>query len=157
MSARTESLLARLRKGIAKTLAVLEGIDPAQWQVVLYEEPYPWTVRDLLAHFASAEVGLLRLGQAIAAGARGAPEGFDFDAFNAQEHERLADLSPEQLLVDLAQARQATIAWVEGLNDADLDRVGLHPVLGEINLETFVNAIYGHQLLHVRDLQRKLA
>jgi len=63
-------------------------------------------------------------------------------------------LPPRQLLADLATAREATIAWVAGLSDADLDRVGHHPALGQINLETFITAIYGHQLMHMRDLLR---
>ncbi len=32
-----------------------------------------------------------------------------------------------------------------------------HPALGEVTLEIFINAIYGHQLMHMRDLQRLLA
>jgi len=108
----------------------------------------------LLAHFLSAEVGLLRIGQDIAAGGPGAPEGFDYDEFNAQEQVRLAGLPPATLLAQLAAARAATIAWLSSLDDADLDRVGRHPALGQVNLETFVNAIYGHQLMHMRDLAR---
>jgi len=157
MSTRIERLLARLRKGIDKTKAVFGSISPAQWDAVLYEEPYPWTVRDLLAHFLSAEKGLLRLAQDIAAGGPGAPEGFDYDGFNAAEQKRLAGIPPQRLLADLIAARQQTIEWVAGLSEADLDKVGRHPALGEIDLETFINAIYGHQLLHMRDLMAALS
>jgi hypothetical protein len=127
-----------------------------QWQLALYSEPQVWTVRDMLAHFLSSEVGLLRIAQDIAAGGPGAPEGFDYNEFNASEQERLAGLPPPRLLVNLAAAREATLAWLAGLTEADLDRVGRHPALGEITLETFVNVIYGHQLMHMRDLQRLL-
>ncbi|HIE37721.1 MAG TPA: DinB family protein [Anaerolineales bacterium] len=154
MSARIEQLLARLRKGIDKTMAIFNAISPAQWEAVLYEEPYPWTVRDLLAHFVSAEEGLLRIAQDIAAGGPGAPEGFDYDAYNAAEQKRLADIPPESLLAALYTARQRTIEWVKSLQETDLDRKGRHPALGEIDLETFINAIYGHQLLHMRDLMQ---
>ncbi len=157
MSARIKQLLSRLRKGIEKTNAIFGSISPAQWDAVLYTEPYPWTVRDLLAHFLSVEEGLLSVAQDIAAGGRGAPAGFDYDAFNAAEQERLAGVPPERLLVDLSTARQRTIEWVMGLSEADLDRVGYHPALGEITLETFINAIYGHQLLHMRELMTALA
>lgn len=156
MSGRIDQLLARLQKGIEKTIAIFGSISPAQWEAVLYEEPYPWTVRDLLAHFVSAEEGLLRIAQDIATGGPGAPEGFDYNAYNAAEQKRLADASPESLLAALTTARQRTINWVAGLEEADLDRVGRHPALGEINLETFINAIYGHQLLHMRELMQAL-
>ncbi len=156
MSERVERLLKRLEKGLNKTLSIFGSLSPVQWDVVLYEEPYPWTVRDLLAHFVAAEEGLLQIAQDIAQGGPGAPEGFDYDAYNAAEHQRRAGIPPEQLLKDLEAARRRTIEWVRGLTDADLDRVGRHPALGEISLETFIEAIYGHQLLHMRDLMNAM-
>ena len=157
MSERVNELVSRLRKGATKTVEILSSLTDDQWKTVLYEEPYPWTVRDLSAHFLSSEVGLLRIMQDIAVKGPGAPEGFNYNEFNAQEQARLAGLPPRQLLADLATAREATIAWVAGLSDADLDRVGHHPALGQINLETFIIAVYGHQLMHMRDLLRLLA
>jgi hypothetical protein len=156
MSDRIGKLLSRLRKGIAKSQEIFESLEPGEWQVVLYEEPYPWNARDLLAHFASAEAGLLGVAQDIAAGGPGAPEGFDYDAFNASEQERLARVPREQLLADLIAARQVTLTWVEELEETALDRTGRHPALGEISVEAFVNTIYGHQLMHIRDLMQVL-
>lgn len=156
MSERLEQLLVRLQKGIDKTVAIFSAISPAQWGTVLYSEPYPWTVRDLLAHFVSAEEGLLQLARDVAAGGTGAPKDFDYDAFNAAEQRRLAGVPAERLLADLMAARQQTISWVAGLTDADLDRRGYHPALGEVTLETFLNAVYGHQLMHMRDLMTAL-
>lgn len=153
MSEHVDELVARLRKGGRKTAEILGGLSDGQWQMVLYSGSPAWTVRDLLAHFLSAEKALLRLAQDIAAGGPGAPVGFDYDVFNADEQARLAGIAPRQLLADLAAAREATIAWVAELEEADLDRTGHHPALGEITLEAFINGFYAHQLLHVRDLQ----
>jgi hypothetical protein len=154
MSQRTDKLLTRLRRGIEKSQEIFESLDPENWNVTLYEEPYPWSVRDLLAHFVSAEAGLLRLAQDVAAGGPGAPEGFDYYAFNASEQQRLANVPRERLLAELIAAREATIRWVEQLGDSALDRTGRHPALGEITVEAFINAIYGHQLMHMRDLMQ---
>lgn len=154
MGKRVDDLVARLTKGARKTADFFGGLTDEQLHQVLYESPLRWTLRDVLAHFLSAEVALLRVGQDIAAGGPGAPEGFDYDEFNAQEQVRLAGLSPAALLVELAAARAATIAWLSRLEDAELDRMGLHPALGRVNLETLINAIYGHQLMHARDIQR---
>ena len=156
MSTRRERLAHRLEKGLNKTLSIFSALSPAQWGVVLYDDPYPWTVRDLLAHFVSSEEGLLRIAQDIAAGGKGAPEGFDYDAYNAAEQKRLADVPVDRLLSDLKAARERTLQWVRGLSEEDLDRVGRHPALGEITLETFVEAMYGHQLLHMRDLMNAM-
>ena len=154
MGKRVDDLVARLNKGARKTADFFGGLTDEQCHQVLYESPLRWTLRNLLAHFLSAEVALLRIGQDIAAGGPGAPQGFDYDEFNAQEQIRLASLPPATLLTELAAARAATIAWLSGLDDADLDRVGQHPALGQVNLEILINAMYGHQLMHVRDIQR---
>ena len=156
MGERVDGLLARLRKGDRKTAEFLGGLGDGRWKMVLYEGPPAWTVRDMLAHFLSAEEGLLRIAQDIAAGGPGAPKGFDYDAYNASEQERLAGIPPGRLLADLAAARETTVQWVAGLDEADLDHVGHHPALGEVTLETLINAIYGHQLMHMRDLQALL-
>lgn len=156
MSQRLDEPLARLRKGGAKTTEIFSALAGDQWQRVVYSEPYPWTVRDLLAHFYSAEVGLLGLMQNIASGGLGAPEDFNYDDFNAAEHKRLAGILPAKLIPDLAAAREASITWVSGLTDADLDRTGRHPALGVVSVEIFITAIYGHQLMHMRDLARVL-
>ncbi|MDW8067542.1 MAG: DinB family protein [Anaerolineae bacterium] len=156
MTERVKALKERLQKGMDKTLAIFGSIQPGQWEAVLYERPYPWTVRDLLAHFVSSEESLLQMAQDIAVGGTGAPEGWDYDAYNQAEHRRWAGIPPEQLLANLKAARQRTIEWVATLRDKDLDRVGRHPALGEVNLETFLNAIYGHQLMHMRDLMNAL-
>ena len=154
MGNRATKLVSRLRKGIDKTLDAFGSLESGEWDAVVYAEPCPWNARDLLAHFVSAEAGLLQLAQDVAAGGPGAPEGFDYDDFNAREQRRLAQVPREQLLADLICARQITLAWAETLEETALDRRGHHPALGEISVETFLDAIYGHQLMHIRDLMR---
>ncbi len=152
---RVDVLVGRLEKGRNKTRETLAGLSPDQWQTPVYPDP-PWTVRELLAHFVSSEERLLELAQNVAAGGAGAPEGFDFDDFNAEERERLADEPPQALLAALDAARQRTLDWVGSLNEGQLDQVGSHPALGQISLETMITAIYGHQLLHIRDLVEQM-
>lgn len=157
MGKRVDDLVTRLRKGARKTDEFFGALTDEQWQRVLYTDPHPWTVRDVLAHFLSAEVALLHLARDIASGGPGAPLSLDYNDFNGQEQVRLTGKPIAALRSELTAARAATVAWLVGLSDQDLDRVGRHPALGEINLEMFVNAIYGHQLMHVRDLARLLA
>ena len=153
---RIESLLSKLEKGRLKTRQILSSLIPDQWTRTVYQEPSTWEVRDLVAHFVSSEARLLELAQEVASGGQGAPAGFDYDAFNAEEQQRLKNKSPEELLQALDEARRATLEWVRTLEDAQLDQVGRHPALGEVTLEIMLTAIYGHQLLHMRDLQSRL-
>jgi hypothetical protein len=153
---RVDALIARLEKGLQKTTEIFTSLTDVQWRFSIYDEPTPWNMRDLLAHFVSSEEKLLLLAQDVAAGGEGAPTGFNFEAFNAEEQRRLITQSPQTLLTELNHARQETLAWLRTLDESQLDRVGRHPVLGEVPLETMITAIYGHQLLHMRDLKNCL-
>lgn len=153
---RVDALLAKLERGQGKTHDAFSALTPEQWQQRIYDEP-SWNPCNLLAHFVSSEEQLLALAQDVASGGSGAAEEFNIDAFNAKEQNRLLGQSPQALLSALDQARQQTIAWVHTLDEAALDKLGRHPALGEVSLETMIVAIYGHQLLHMRDLGSRLA
>jgi DinB superfamily len=152
---RVERLLEKLERGCAKTSITLKALPLDAWQVRIHPEQ-GWRVRDLLAHFLSAEVHLLTLARAMAAGKPGAADGLDIDEFNKQEQARLANLSVEDLLGQLEAARRETITWVRTLSAGQMDKTGRHPVLGEINLEIMIESIYGHQLMHMRELSQAL-
>jgi hypothetical protein len=155
-SERVESLIGKLEKGGLKTQELMRSLAADQWGRILYDGPPAWNVRDLLAHLVSAEPRLLQIAQDVAGGGPGAPPGFDLDVFNAEERRRFMDESPQELLSALAETRQATLDWVRTLADSELDRRGRHPALGAITVEAMITAIYGHQLLHMRDLKAKL-
>jgi hypothetical protein len=154
MSSRIDGLHARLRKGADRAKQALGNLTDEDWGEVLYAGPPAWTVRDLVAHLLSAEDGLRRVGQNVAAGGAGAPPGPKYDAINASEQRRLAGIPVTRLVSDLVASREATIAWVATLSESDLDKTGRHPALGEITLETHIQAMYGHALMHLRDLRR---
>lgn len=154
---RLQSLITRLERGQRKTTEAFRSLSTAQWQSAIYDDPATWTARNLLAHFLSSERVLLSLCQDVANGGPGAPEGFDFDAFNAEQQLLFEDLRPAALVDQLEAARTQTLEWLRALEDSQLDRVGRHPALGQISLENMILAIYGHQLIHMRDMQAKLA
>lgn len=152
---RVDTLFTRLEKGHRKTLETLSQLTPEEWQQTIYHEQ-DWTVQDLLAHFVATENYLRDVAQNVAVGGPSAPRDFDLDTVNEEARERLADRSPQRLLADLDQARRHTLQWVRTLDEAQLDNTGRHPGLGEVNLETMILSLYGHQLLHMRDLQARM-
>ena len=152
---RAEELVGKLEKGRQRTFEIFNSLDPEQWQLVLYDHPV-WQVRDLLAHFVSAEDQLRDLSKEVASGGVGSPPAFDIDGNNAAEQSRLKGRSRPDLMDMLDGSRQETIAWVKTLTAAQLDLVGRHPALGGVTLEIMLKSIYGHQLIHMRDLQRLL-
>lgn len=152
---RIDGLVAKLEKGLQRTLDALKALTPEQWQQTIYTEP-PWRVQQILAHFVSAEKQLLILAQNTAGGGQGAPAGFDIDQYNAAEQKRLEDQSVQNLLDQLTQTRQQVIQWVRMLGPAELDKMGRHPALGEVSVETMITAMHGHHLMHIRDISRLL-
>lgn len=152
---RIEALLGRLEKGHQKTHEFFTGLTPEEWQQPVFAEP-GWTVRDLLAHFVSAEEMFVTVVRDVLAGGVGIPEGFDLNAFNADEQQRFVGQSPQALLAVLDQARQRTIDWVRTLDESQLDIIGRHPTLGDVTLETTLLSIYGHQLLHMQELKSRV-
>ena len=150
-SKRTGSLIEKLERGLMKSLEIFIALNDRQWNQVIYPEG-GWTMRDLLAHFIYSEEHLLDVAKDIAAGGPGAPEELDLDAFNREQLERFEKASPGDLLQQMRDARQATIKWVRGLREGTLDLEGRHPALGIVNLETLLLSIYGHQLLHMREI-----
>ena len=150
---RIDALVARLEKGRQKTFEILNALTVEQWQKPIYHEP-TWRAHQLLAHFVSTETQLLTLAQDVAEGGVGAPLEFDINRYNADEQSRLNGQSPQILLDRLDEARRQTIEWVKTLSVDQLDQIGRHPALGEVSVETMIAAMYGHQLIHMRDLSR---
>lgn len=148
---RIAELVAKLEKGRQKTFEFFSALTLEEWEKTVYAEP-TWKVRHLLAHFVSAEQHLLALAQDVANGGPGAAPDLDTNRFNAGEQNRLEGQSPASLLDSLDQARRQTIGWVSALEESQLEKVGRHPALGEVTVETMILSIYGHQLLHMRDL-----
>ncbi len=153
---RGEKLVEKLKRGISKSQEVFRSVEPDLWEQPIFDDPESWDLKDLVAHFIYSEELVLSIAQDIAFGGEGFPEDIDIDAFNENGIETLRHRSVDDLLDILTEIRKASIAWVLELDELELDRVGRHPVLGASNVETIINSIYAHQLLHMRELATRL-
>jgi hypothetical protein len=153
---RVETLVEKLTRGISKSLEVFRSVEPDQWEQPIFDDPESWDLKDLVAHFIYSEEHLLSIAQDIASGGEGSPEGIDIDAFNENGIEKLRHRSVDELLDILNDVRKVLIAWVRELDELELDQVGRHPVLGASTVETVINSIYAHQLLHMREIAPRL-
>lgn len=153
---RVETLVEKLTRGISKSLEVFRSAEPDQWEQPIFEDPESWDLKDLVAHFIYSEEHVLSIAQDIAFGGEGFPEDIDIDAFNENGIEKLRHRSVDELLDILTDVRKASIAWVREIDELELNRVGSHPVLGASSVETIINSIYAHQLLHMREIAPRL-
>lgn len=156
MANRKDLIHQRLITEGQKTAAFYQSLTPAELDQPVYLAGPGWRARDLIAHLVSTERTILRLVQDILAGGAGAPADFDIDAFNAAETAAWSGNAPGALTQAFAAARAATVALVETLAEADLDRRGRHPFLGEASLDDMLKLLYRHTMLHERDARKAL-
>ena len=150
-------LAERFRSEGEKTLAFFRGLTPEQWEHPVYTDGPAWTVRQVFAHFVSAEESFSNLTDDILQGGLGTPEGFDIDRFNEHEVADLGDVSIPDLTKRFSTARHRIADRVAQLSETDLTRQGRHPFLGVAPLEDILKLIYRHNQIHLRDLRRVLA
>jgi hypothetical protein len=156
MPDRQELILKRLQNEGRKTAAYFRSLRNGDFGQPVYTTGPNWRVRDVLAHFVSAEQKLHFYGREVLAGGLGAPEDFVIDEFNATQVAGLRDVLPGSLVKQFETARAATASMVAGMADADFDRIGRHPWFGQVALEQMLKLVYRHNMLHERDVRRAL-
>ena len=65
----------------------------------------------------------------------------------------------QQLLDEFAALRKENIVWFRSLNltEADLERKGMHPVLGAVTLRNLLATWVAHDLTHIAQITRVMA
>ena len=156
MSTRQELILKRLREEGAKTAAYFRTLRDADFAQQVYTTGPLWRVRDILAHFVSAEQIFAFYGRQILAGGEGAPEDFVIDEFNLAQVAGLQAATTDALITQFEQARAETGFIVGGMAEADFDRPGRHPWFGRVPLGQMLKLIYRHNMLHERDVRKAI-
>ena len=149
-------LAEKLKVEGERTAAVFSDLSDEQWQKEVYTEGTTWTIRNVLSHFVTSERGLLKLFEQIRQGGVGSPDDFSIDRYNAAMQERTRGATPQELLEQYRQVRAASIAWVSGLQESDLEITGRHPFLGETVIREMIKMLYIHNLTHLRDMKRAI-
>jgi DinB superfamily len=115
-----------------------------------------WRPRDVLGHLISGELEdwIPRTQRILADGT-----GRAFDPFDRFAHEGRDDSMTLEGLVDqFAMLRAANLARLDALvNEAHLDRRGLHPKLGEVTLRELLATWAVHDLDHVAQVYAGMA
>ena len=129
----TEALDALIEENERARAELLDALDalPAERRVQGWFGPEAWSVKDILAHIARWQGGWAHALGLVASGERPSipefepnredPEAAD-NAFNAESVARSGDLSWEQVLANLRDAREQHNAAIRGLAVLDPDR-----------------------------------
>ena len=147
------SLSAKLSYEGEKTLTFFSNLRSEQLERIVYSEGDSWSVRQILAHFVSAEIAFLELITDVIAGGKGAPEGFDIDTFNHSEVTALQGLHASDLIDQFHQIRHQTVRIVAKIKPEQLNQTARHPFLGVAPLADIIRLIYRHNQIHLRDIR----
>lgn len=151
-----DHLAGRLREEGSKVREFFLGLPPQMWDMQVYSDGTQWTVRQVLAHIASAENSMGRLVKNILAGGAGSPADFDIDTYNERKVLEQKNQPVAELIRLFAESREANSLLTANLTPADLARVGRHPFLGIVPLSEIIKMIYRHDQIHLRDLRKLL-
>jgi hypothetical protein len=152
-----EFLAERMRVEGEKTVEFFSALSPDSWEQTIYTDGSCWAVRQVLAHFVSTEAAIGRLIENIQAGGNGVAEDFDINAYNERKVASLRHVAPPDLLLQFERFRQRNIEVVSKMSQADLDRQGRHPFLGQTELVEIIKLLYRHNQIHQRDIRKSLA
>ncbi|MFQ5922703.1 MAG: DinB family protein [Anaerolineales bacterium] len=157
MSERKEALRSHIELRHAETWPVLEGLKDSDLLVEVYSaEEGTWSVKDLIGHLADGESGNLGQAKRLVAGEQTVPPDFDLDRWNRGAVRRAAETSPAELMRVIADSYTSALAFLESLDDRDLDKVGLHSSGEMLTTEGFLRRMVDHRLEHVTDIQAAL-
>lgn len=156
MPTRIEAIIVELEAGGRQTAAFFGSLTAEQLAMPVYADGAEWTVRQVLAHLATIERTMPVLFSDILAGGPGDKGEFDIERYNRSQPRKLDDLPFEEVIARFEAVRAATVEAVRGMAEADLDRPGRHPFLGEGTLERFVRWAGEHAAIHEADVRRAL-
>lgn len=135
-----------VRKLVAQASA--EAVD-------ILEAPGKWSVRMVVQHLADSDLVAgwrLRL---VLAQDRPSITGYDQDAWAARL--RYAEVEIDDALADFEQVRRSNLRLLARLPESDRARVGVHAERGEESVAHIVRLTAGHDVLHLRQIERILA
>jgi hypothetical protein len=142
-------VLAATPRKIARMIAVKT---PAK----LRKRPAPdkWSVGEIVAHLADAEIVISWRVRAIVGAPGIAIQAYDQEAWAAAG--QYARRNPRQSLAQLRSLREANLAFYKSLSPAQWKLYGMHSERGEESVEQIARMIAGHDLNHLQQIERIL-
>lgn len=111
-----------------------------------------WSVRHVLRHLADSEIVWGYRLRLVLAQERPRLSGYDQDAWAARLGYAGADVG--EAMEEFRVLRRAQLRLLERASPADLRRVGLHDERGEETVSHMTRLYAGHDLLHLRQIDR---
>jgi hypothetical protein len=151
--------LERSNEILDRTPAVLQALLaglPDDW-VMPNEGPETFSPYDVIGHLVHGEITdwVVRTKMILEFGNTQTFEKYDRFA----QYEDSNGKTLQQLLDEFTALRKENMVWFRSLNltEADLDKNGMHPVLGEVTLRHLLATWVVHDLTHIAQISRVMA
>ena len=138
-----------------KMVAYFNALSPEDWEQQIYQTGSEWRVRQVLAHFISAERAYQKYLTDVLQGGTGAPDSLDIDEFNEAEVPTIQG-TPAELIEGFQQVRIDTLKMTETLVDSDLTRIANHPWFDDKDVSWYLKLLYRHNTMHRMDIRKAL-
>jgi DinB superfamily len=142
--------VAVLRETPSALARAIDGLSPPQLRRP--EQPGKWSISQVLQHLGDSEVVWAWRVRLILAHDRPQLTGYDQDLWAERPHDDQEN--PSEALELFAVLRRANLQLVQRASPADLKRVGVHVERGDESLEHLLRLNAGHDLLHLRQIER---
>jgi uncharacterized damage-inducible protein DinB len=144
------NLLQNLKSIQIETEKLIESL-PEEKLTYRYSQD-KWTIKDILVHLSDCERIFVYRATRIARGDKTDLPGFEEKLFalNAHANDRTAD----DIVKELSVFREATLVFIETLDEESLDRTGTangYP----LSTRLLVNHIYGHHRHHLNIIKER--
>ena len=149
-------MISNLRKSYQILGMVLDGITQEQAETIRDGDD-GWTILEIMCHLRDYQEIFMGRAEQMLKEDNPAITPFDADAREAMIIER--EYAKQNLLAvfnDYVATRHHFIALVESLDDADLDRIGTHPMTGTIAVATPIFHTTLHDADHTEQIARIL-
>jgi len=111
-----------------------------------------WSLRQVIRHLADSELVWAYRLRMVLAQDRPPITGYDQDLWANRLHYQEASL--DESLEEFAVVRRSNLRLLAAATDAELSRVGVHAERGEESVRHMLRLYGGHDLLHLRQLER---
>ncbi len=157
MSDRKALVRAYLQARHTASWPVIQGVEQQHYQLWVYpEENPPWNVRDVIAHLADAERGLLLQLKRLSAGEPTLPDNFDLQRWNRGTARRSAEVSLDELVRQIEASYEDVLSFLEEVSEDQLDLTGRHGSGEWLSGEAYFRRIADHRAEHAADIERAL-
>ncbi len=154
MSEQKEEIRQQMTEARALLLEAVAAIDE-ETAIANTENPN-WRVRDILAHVAGSERGMLRNVDRFLTGGE-LPPGFSLDVWNQRQVEKRVQVGVAELVGELAASREEAWAMLARLSEAELATPGIHPAGFRTTVAGLFHTIANHELDHGNEIRAALA